>query len=344
VLKKFNILYIIVPLLCWVAFDLSKGFSKETISFYGFAENKETEINLEHPVEVNTIHVTPGQKVKKGALLLEGSYSQWGKKSQEAQFKIQELRLDYDTWKEGLKSSIDRLEAQKSLKSNDILAKIASLKAKQKQNAKLFEGLKSVDITESVDGPMQQEIESLQAELTYISEPIDVEIKKIKRRLNAKDHPSLVRIRQLESEAGYFEAKAKKLSIFAPSDGLIGNIHCKEAENVSSFNTLISFYEENPTLVEGFVHESMILEVKVGEKLEVISSLHPNRKCIGEVTGLGSRIVEIPTRLRKMEEIKNYGREVLIKIPSKNDFLQKEKVQLKLPEEAPKSFLESLFE
>jgi len=72
----------------------------------------------------------------------------------------------------------------------------------------------------------------------------------------------------------------------------------------------------------------MILEVKVGDELEVSSSLHPDHKVRGVVFGLGSRIVEIPERLRKMADFKTYGREVLIKIPEENNFLQKEKVLL----------------
>jgi len=109
---------------------------------------------------------------------------------------------------------------------------------------------------------------------------------------------------------------------------LIGNILCKEGENISSFSTLINFYERNPTLVKGFVHESLILEVQEGDSLVVSSTLHPEQKTSGEVIGLGSRIVEIPERLRKMPELKTYGREVLIRIPSNNNFLQKEKVML----------------
>lgn len=118
------------------------------------------------------------------------------------------------------------------------------------------------------------------------------------------------------------------MAIYAPKDGLIGNIHCLEGEHKSSFSTLITFYERNPTLVRGYVHESLIVHVKEGDTLEVSSILHPEQKGFGLVGGLGSRIVEIPERLRKIPEIKTYGREVLIQIPPNNPFLQKEKVVL----------------
>ena len=115
------------------------------------------------------------------------------------------------------------------------------------------------------------------------------------------------------------------------------------SENVSSFNTLISFYERNPTLGKGFVHENLILQVNVGDTLIVTSSLHPQHTSMGIVGGLGSRIVEIPSRLRKMPEIKTYGREVLIEIPPNNPFLQKEKVILNFTKEVemPKTQLRS---
>jgi len=166
---------------------------------------------------------------------------------------------------------------------------------------------------------------------------LNLEIKKYKDKLTASDNPLEVQIRKVEKDLEYYEANSVKVSILAPTDGLIGNIHCMESENISSFRSLISFYEENPTRVKGFVHESMILEVNVGDTLEVVSSLHPENRCLGIVTGLGTRIVEIPERLRKMPQVKNYGREVLIAIPPENSFLQKEKVMLNFIEEDEKT-------
>ena len=48
----------------------------------------------------------------------------------------------------------------------------------------------------------------------------------------------------------------------------------------------------------------------------------------GKVVGLGSRIVEIPARMRKVPEFKTYGREVIIRLPAKSNFLQNEKLVL----------------
>ena len=91
---------------------------------------------------------------------------------------------------------------------------------------------------------------------------------------------------------------------------------------------MIDFYEQNPNVVVGFVHESLTPQIREGDSLLVISSLHPEHRLSGRITGLGHRIVEIPERLRKIPELKTYGREVMIEIPTENSFLQKEKVLL----------------
>ena len=155
--------------------------------------------------------------------------------------------------------------------------------------------------------------------------------------------PNDIKSEILDTEIIQYEKENDRLSIHAPSDGLIGSVSCKEGENISAFSTLMNFYKHNPTLVKGYVHESMILEVKVGDELEVSSSLHPDVKIKGIVFGLGSRIVEIPERLRKIAEYKTYGREVLIKIPEENDFLQKEKVLLNTTSKSSGISLSNLF-
>jgi hypothetical protein len=63
---------------------------------------------------------------------------------------------------------------------------------------------------------------------------------------------------------------------------------------------------------------------------------------MGVISGLGHRIIEIPERLRKIPELRTYGREVLIEIPNNNHFLQKEKVLLQWPDQALNPF-QSMF-
>jgi multidrug resistance efflux pump len=336
-MKKFNIIYLLFFLVVGVIWQLNNRYGKDTVMFYGFAETKETEINLNHPVEVNKLFVTPGQKVKKGELLAEVTHSTFGLKLNNISHSMDELRMEEGIWKADMQSSISRLEAQKVAKESEINAQIRQLETEMEVNRSLLEGLKSIDISEITVNPTARKITSLKEELALVVKPLEVQIARMNDELNSPSSPKRIQIRKLQEDQRFYTAEKDKLSIFAPKDGLIGNIYCKEKENISSFNTLISFYEENPTMVKGYVHENLTLEVEVGDTLEAISTQHPEHKCQGVISGLGSRIVEIPERLRKTPDLKTYGREVLIAIPASNFFLQKEKVILNLLKKASRS-------
>jgi len=326
-MKRINIIYILAILIGLLLWRISGNFQKESLVFYGFAENKETEINAEYPVEVKKIFVTTGQKVKAGTVLADTEQADLPKKQEEALFKIQELKAEKAEAASAIRAQINQIKARITMKSGEIDSEIALLRRKSEQNKKLLQDIGSNAEGESLT---DAKVAALKREKNLITRPLEVEIKKLKAELKASGIPRNAQIESLENEINFYKNKTEKFALTAPSDGLIGNIHVKEAEFVPSFQTLITFYEENPTLVQGFVHESMILKVAVGDSLDVVSSLHEKESCRGVVTGLGSRIVEIPSRLRKMEEIKTYGREILIKIPRDNSFLQKEKVILKL--------------
>jgi len=301
----------------------------KTASFYGFAENKETEINHISDILVVKIHVENGQEVKKGDLLIEV-------KDAIIPSKIDGLKLEKDVLKQNvllrkseIRNKIATIEMEREIRLKDVDAKIQALEKEIALNESLYEGLKTIDDEESeYTNPNAVKLEFLRQNRNDIIKLAEEDIRIQKDLLATVESPSTIKAEILDTEIAHYQSEKDKLSIYAPSDGLIGNVTCKEGENISAFSTLMNFYKHNPTLVKGYVHESMILEVQVGDMLEVSSSLHPDVKIEGKVFGLGSRIVEIPERLRKIAEHKTYGREVLIKIPEENDFLQKEKVLL----------------
>lgn len=328
-MRRFNVLYFIVILAALGVWQLSSQYQKQTVMFYGFAETKETEINLEHPVQVNQIFVTTGERVTKGMPLMEASHNKLPLKLNEIVYETEETKVERLMWEAEIEAEMDKLKARKAVKESEINSKIAQVEAKLEQNKALLKDVKSVQ-SKGISASTQAKINALKKELTMAVKPLDVEIQRLQLKLNSKKDPYFVKLKKLKSEQSFYEDRGRKLDIIAPSDGLIGNIHCKEAENISAFKTLITFYEENPTLVKGFVHEKLVVHVSEGDTITVTSSLNSQYQCKGVVIGLGSRIVEIPARLRKNEEIKQFGREVFVQIPSDNELLQKEKVVLKI--------------
>lgn len=329
-MKRVNVLYLAIVPCCFILFQMNAKLGKASAFFYGFAENKETELSHDQPVLIHKILVTPGQKVKKGQLLMEVKQSSIDLKIDNASLDLERLQTIALQEKQKLVDRMEQLKVKRSTKVSALTAEIHTLEATINYNQNLLEGLKSID-TESIDPtntPNAIKLQTLKESLRLTTEPIDTELAQLEKKLVAILKPAQVQRQKLQGEIDFYKIEQSKLDIVAPSNGLIGNILCKEGENISAFSKMINFYEPMPTMVKGFVHESLILQVKEGDSLIVSSSLHPAQKIKGKIIGLGSRIVEIPERLRKIPDFKTYGREVLIRIPSNNPFLQKEKVML----------------
>ncbi len=333
-MKKFNLAYgaafaIVIVILACYAFDID-----DSVTFYGFAENKETEINMENPTEIKRIHVTTGQRVKQGAVLLDVVSSDLSVQISSTNYQIEELQTKYQFWKSDLDWRISQYKLELNEKISKIQAEIDQYSAQLEQNIKLVASMDNSLVPSTnlgtTSNPIALKIAALKKERNYARSIINTEISKLESERFASNSPFLSQIKSLEKEQEYYETKKQSQTIVAPSDGLVGSIQCKEDENIPSFQTLITFYDESPTLVIGYIHEEHMLKVNVNDTITIFSTTRPGIKNIGIVRTRGSRIVEIPPRLRKIKEFITYGREIIIEIPPDNPFLQKEKVTLNL--------------
>ena len=327
-MKLFNPIYLVAIVVGFFLWKFSLSFTKESILFYGFAENKETEINLDHSVHVDKILVTPGEFVKKGQLLIEVSQTDFEFDISQEKNNIDELKIKETLWQAEVDRKIELLKTKHQTEITEIQAEISEIIAEKNYQESLFTDLETLNSESrkiSYD-PLQEKINKLDGEKARLTTLFQAELSNLNKEKTSSKNPFKQKVKSIEAEITRNQNKLEKLSLIAPTDGLIGNVHCKEAENITSFKTLITFYEPNPSLVSGFVHEDLLMSVNLNDSLLVRSTKSDKFQCVGIVTGLGSRIVEIPERLRKNPEYKTYGREVLIQIPTNNEFLQKEKV------------------
>ena len=326
-------------MLCLLGY-MALTLQSESAFFYGFAENKQTEISHNRSVLVSKIHVKNGQEIKKGDLLLD-VYDEG------IDFKIGELEIEKTAVVVNnqskiieVKNKISQIQTSRNANIAELKSDILKLEKEIAHNKSLYEGLKTIQKNqENYQSPDNVKLAYLKESLLNVKLTLEREINEQKLLLTRITKPGQLKTKSIDAELNHFKMIEEHLSIYAPFDGLVGTISCKEGENISSYSSLLDLYKHNPTQVKGFVHESMILEVAIGDELEVASTLHPEIKVVGEVIGLGSRIVEIPERLRKMADFKTYGREVVIEIPENNRFLQKEKVLLNISNTSSKKGL-----
>ena len=333
-MKKFNLIYFVAIMICILLLYSLFFKADNSVTFYGFAENKETEISMDNGIEVEEIFVTVGQKVEKGDSLLNVVSATLPLKISDTEYKIEELETKYNLWKSGLDWKISQYKIELNENTGKIQSQIDQLNAELENNKKLSKTIKSIDSDPNTNyeivNPTLIKLEALNEALNHTKGIINTQINNLKSKRFADNNPLLSEIRALEVQLTHYQERKKEEVIIAPTNGLIGNVHCKEGEKISSFGALISFYEESPTLVVGYIHEELILKIKINDSIGIFSSSRPDIQNKGIVKTLGSRIVEIPPRLRKIKELKTFGREIIIEIPPDNPFLQKEKVILNL--------------
>lgn len=330
-MKKVNVFYLSLVPLGIVLFIFFVAQTHETVAFYGFAETNETEINYNHPVVVDQIRVTPGQYVTRGTVLMNLSRIATKEQMQDQDYIISELQAEETIWRQEKQNEINVMRAEQKLKLEALDTELTTLRQELAYQKSLTDGLSTLEAHESNYQLLEDKIKAVEKERALLNESYTLRIKALNDQKRMGNNPYRERVSRLQAELKFDQDhRIQPITVTAPTDGLVGNIHCKEAEHISSFQTLISFYEPHPQFIKGYVHEDLSLKVSVGDTFLIKSIKDESIAYKGVVTGLGSRIVEIPERLRKMPDVRTYGREVSVKIAPENTFLQKEKVALEL--------------
>ncbi|MFK7922559.1 MAG: HlyD family secretion protein, partial [Bacteroidia bacterium] len=261
-MKRVNLLYLAIIPIAFVLFQMTIKLGQASALFYGFAENKETELSHYKSVLIEQILVTPGEFVKKGQLLMVVEQANLDFKIDDAGLELEKLAAEAKRDRQELQNQIAQLKAKRSAKQANITAEITALEARIASQKALLSELKSIKPASQSQSANDLKLEALKVELAQVVHPIDVELAQLEKMLNSIVLPSQAQQNKVQGEIQYYQSEQAKLNILAPSDGLIGNIRCKEGEYISAFTKLINFYEPKPTLVKGFVHESLIPQIQ----------------------------------------------------------------------------------
>ena len=330
-MKSINAYYISIVLIGVFLWFVYSNQTTTEVSFFGFAETRETEINYNHSVLVNRILVVPGQKVQQGDVLLNISRIKSKETLQEQEYLIKELNSKISKWNSDKDSDLKILENEYNVEIDKLNLEKANLQKELDYQRDLINTIDSNVSKEDDNLLLKRKIDEIVKHKQWLSEQFNTKKKAIETEKLKGTQPLYDEIQKLRAEKDFEDAhRVQNIEVKAPTDGLIGNIQCKAAEHITAYKTLLSFYEPNPSYIKAYVHENLILSVNLNDKFKVQSIKDPTYFVEGTVSGLGSRIVEIPERLRKHPDLKTYGREVTIKIEQQNSFLQKEKVALDL--------------
>lgn len=325
-MQKFNIFYwLIGPLLIVSVYFLTNTLRLSHREYYGFAENKQSEINLDKDVTIVKTLVKTGDKVKKGQLLMIVNNTDIHQQINQIQVAESGIQLKNDLTESELKSEILKLEKERDIEISTIHTKINSLQ----QETDFYKSLvNSNDVKDSeIRNPNETMIKNLNDEIKEITQQYNNNIalyqKMIRQPKQTKTEKALY-----SDKKNYLQSEISKFQIIAPFDGVIGSINIREGEYVKAFTSLISFYEATPPMVLAYVQEKYDIKINPGDTVWISSAYNSGKKTKGIISAKGNRIVEIPEKFRKIPDVRIYGIEVFINIPADNRFLQKEVLRI----------------
>lgn len=326
-MSRIKLLYI-VWFCCVVALVLvSRHNGTDVATFFGIAETREIVVNAEKAVEVRKVHVVPGQLIHTGQLLAALDRPELTHRINEISNQMDKLKAQQVVNAADILARINELEAHKKANAAELQHRITQLNNKHQINKDLTAGLRSIEQDKDAKtqnggrSPLQVQAENLKRELELGTHLTQLKINTLKETLNSSKAAGSIQLRGLEAELNLLHAERKDLLKHSPITGVIGSVNFKQGEKVSPFDPILTVHSRSPAYVEGYIHENVYSRISVKDKVRVVSMANKSAATIGEVVGVGARIVEYPVRLRKRPDIQMWGREVQILIPLENRFL-----------------------
>lgn len=319
-MKQFNFLYwVLAPLLITGLFFISKKLRISYKEYFGYAENRHSEINLDKDVIISDIFVQMGQHVKKGQPLMKVSNQDMNHEVSQLNINLEGVLLKEQLTKAEIRAEILELTQQRDLRLSELNTKIQTAEA----DIRFYKTLASQagESGEKIRHPTEEYVAQLTEEVKQTKNQFDHLINHYQNILT-QPKETQAQANLLRKHQQHLSQKMQEFEVVAPYDGIIGNTNVKEGEFVPAFSSLISFYETTPPIVLAFVQERYDIKVGIGDSVLVQSVYNPTKKVKGVVSAKGHRIVEIPEKLRKIPDLKIYGVEVFIQIPHDNKFLQ----------------------
>jgi HlyD family secretion protein len=329
--SKLFYLFIIATSTVLVFFTFSS--KKRSNAIIASVESQKTAISFRKPVQVKTIHVSAGQHVSKGQILLEVERPdlllEQEKLSNEKQLEQSiknRLVADYQ-------SKLKLLEIEVLGKTQRLAAEINRIETEIKHNNALYSNILAMTNRDAVTTTQIEQhtdhiqLTSYKDELILLRTYHASEKKRHAVLLSEDQQASMLRAKLIARKEEALRQEQATLIQYATIDGTIGHVSAQLMELIPPYQTIISVYEQLPSTIKAYVN----LTTENGNVLSVgqtvsVESASRSYTSTGKVLEIGSRIVGYQDPSKPVDALPLFGKEVFIKLPENNSFLYGEQV------------------
>ncbi len=223
-------------------------------------------VNSRVPGQVEKINTYDNQKVKKGQLLfaLDPQKYQYAVNQAKAQLHLAEI--NYQRLENAEKGAVDALKQEQTL--------LALAKDHLQRYAKLST---SGDISQITVADTEAKVQRLQASVAQAQQKLD----DTRKRLNQNT------IKAARATLNTAEYNLTHTKIYAPADGRITNFFMRVGNYVQAGETLFALVETDKWWVITRYRETMLSNIKVGDKVSVRVDMFSEKTFEGVVTSIG---------------------------------------------------------
>lgn len=271
------------------------------------------------PGIIESILAEPGSRVKKGEIILQLNTEGVTDAIESIKDQLEVRRNSLERTRLNAQSTRLDLEYNEEVKK----LKIISLKSQLADQEQLLEvgGISPARIDQT-----RQEITLAEKDLQTLVEKNSIRLKQLK----AEEEGLLLQIRMQEKELEEKQELLQKMSIRAPSSGIILSISGRAGEKVNTDNLLVRMSDLTSFKVIGSVEEQHAVQLKTGNKVLVNLGDEQLEGTVGNITPMvENNKVQFNIHLQESSHpklIANQQVEIQIIVNSKNDALRIKKV------------------
>jgi multidrug resistance efflux pump len=309
---------------------LGAAFHNKSEHFFGIVESQEQTISFQHPVEIMHTAVVPGINVTQGTPLLTVKRQELTSNQSILDAQIQQVELKKQEASHTLSSQIKNLTAKKNATLADLDYQIHGLELRIKQQAELQDSISDTQNTATPALPEVIKLNDLKKKRLYSAQAIQAELNNLITQANASNRPVDAQLAELHYSKSALTRQDTDLNVVAQFEGQISAVNYKAGELVPAFQTIMSLHSLTPRDIKGYIHESILNDVQIGQTVwfKSVNPGHNEQSLSGVVESLGNRIVEYPARLQVNPAVSAWGREVVIKLKPTHALFFGEKVQI----------------
>ncbi len=323
---KFNILYIFWIVLLFVAIGLVIRFANSSrTTLFGSAEIQGQILNVEYAVLVQKIFVHVGDPIRKGDTLMILQRPELDKQVVLKDNEKQVNRAEQIARAGTVDNQLERLKSEYTTKINELKTQIQLLESEEKAQAA---------VRLLVENGKPSNTKSLLVEkINLLKNAISVEQQRFAAQSNELNLQRQAEVSVFDSKANsvdneltFLEEAKGKLVLLAPIDGFIERVQTFENEIAPQYKELMKINPKQPDMVKGFLPESAEVMYQMGDSVSMTSATRPYIVSKGRIIGSSPQLVELPMRLKRLQQTNSWGREIFVKLRPDNEFFIGEKI------------------